>query len=261
VTGTKSRLKAELVVEQDPGPGAALPVDVAHAGAGEVVDAREAQRIAAGDDEALLAMDQAHDGYLPLAEHPVDVGQGVLPAGRVEQMRAGDVAQAVAQRHETAEGPDVRGRERHAGVRRAQLGGREIEDEVVRADRHDRAVDLAHAAQEGDVHVLAGVMALEAGGNHQQAIGAHERRQDAGSARQWRRNELGADAPEPDAHPVVHPHRRGELAGDARAGSRPLGRRGALERREQRRGEDVEGQRGRHRVAGSAEDRGGVDGA
>ena len=129
-------------------PGSALTVDVAHAGPGEVLDAREAERIAAGHDEALLAMDQADDRDVALAEHAVDVGQRVLAAGGIEEMRAGDVAQAVAQRDEAAERSDVRGRERHAGIGGAQLGGGEIEDEVVRADGDDRAVDLADPAQE-----------------------------------------------------------------------------------------------------------------
>ena len=221
----------------------------------------EAERVAAGDDESLLAMDEADDRDVALAEHAVDVGQGVLAAGGVEEMRAGDVAQAVAQRDEAAERSDVRGCERHAGIGGAQLGGGEVEDEVVRADGDDRAVDLADPAQQRDVDVLARVVTFEAGGHDEQAVRAHERREHAGAARQRRRDELAADASEPDAHPVVHAHRRGELAGEPRPGLRALGRSRALERREQRRGEDVEGQRGRDRVAGGAEDRRGVDGA
>ena len=155
-----------------------------------------------------------------LAEHAVDVGQRVLAAGRVEQVRAGDVAQAVAQRDETSERPDVRGRERHAGIGGAQLGGGEVEDEVVRADGDDRAVDLADPAQQRDVDVLARVVALEPGGHDEQAVRAHERREHAGAARQRRRHELAADASEPDAHPVVHAHRRRELAREPRAGAR-----------------------------------------
>ena len=46
-----------------------------------------------------------------------------------------------------------------------------------------------------------------------------------------------------------------ELARDPRRAPRVLGRRGALEGGEQRRGEDVERQRGRHRIAGRTEDR------
>ena len=68
-------------------------------------------------------------------------------------------------------------------------------------------------------------------------------------------DELPADAAEPHAHPVVHAHGGGQLAGEPRPRNRRLGRRRALEPGEQRRGEDVEGERRGDRVAGRAEDR------
>jgi hypothetical protein len=119
-------------------------------------------------------MNQADDRDLLFAEHAVDVGQGVLAAGGIEEMRAGDVAQAIAQRDETSKGSDVRGCECHAGIRGAQLGGSQIEDEVVRADGDDRAVDLADPAQQRDVDVLARVVTFEPGGDDEQAVRAHE---------------------------------------------------------------------------------------
>ena len=114
-------------------------------------------------------------------------------------------------------------------------------------------------AQQPHVDLGPGVVALEAGRDDEQAVGAHERGEHARAARQRRRDEVAADAPEAHAHPVVHPHRRRELARDPRSGPRVLGRRRALERGEHRRGEDVEGQRGRDRIAGRPEDRGRPD--
>ena len=58
--------------------------------------------------------------------------------------------------------------------------------------------------------------------------------------------------PEPDPDPVVGADGRGQLAGQPGGGRRPLPRGRTLERGQHRRGEDVEGQRGRHRVAGGA---------
>ena len=66
---------------------------------------------------------------------------------------------------------------------------------------------------------------------------------------------VAADDAEPHPHPVVHAERRGELAGQPGGGPRPLPRRRAGQPGEQRLGEDVEGERGRHRVAGGAEHR------
>ena len=82
------------------------------------------------------------------------------------------------------------------------------------------------AAQQLDLDLLAGVVALEAGGDDQQAVGAHQRGQHAGAARERRGHERAADPAEPHPHPVVHAHRRGELAGQRAPG--PAGaRRGA----------------------------------
>ena len=58
-------------------------------------------------------------------------------------------------------------------------------------------------------------------------------------------------------HPVVRAHRGGQLAGERGPGARQVGRRRALQPREQRGGEDVEGERGRDGIAGRPQDRGG----
>ncbi len=171
------------------------------------------------------------------------------------------MAQAVAQRDEPAERADVGRGERRSRVGGPDLRRRKVEHEVVRADGEDRAVDLADAAQEGDVDILARVVTLEPGGHDEQPVGADERRQDPGAARQRRGDEVAADPSDAHADPVVHAHRRRELARDACAGSRRLGRDRSLERGQQRRSEDVERQRRGHRVAGSAEDGSPVDGA
>ena len=71
----------------------------------------------------------------------------------------------------------------HPGIGGPQRGGREVEHEVMRADRDDRAVDLAHAPQQRDLDLVAGVMALEARRHDEQAVGAHQRGEHAGAAR------------------------------------------------------------------------------
>ena len=169
------------------------------------------------------------------------------------------MTEPVAQRHQPAQRPDVGRGERHARIGRAQLGGGEVEHEVVRADGHDRAVDRAELAQQPHLDLLARVVALERGGHHEQAVGAHERGQHPGPARERRGHQLAADPPEPHAHPVVHAHRRGELARQPRAHARPLGRREPLQGGQQRQREDLERQRRRHREAGGPDHRRRVD--
>ena len=87
----------------------------------------------------------------------------------------------------------------------------------MRADRDDRPLDLVQRAQQLDVDVFAGVVTFDVGGDDEQPVGAHQRRQHAGAAGQRRGDERTADTPEPDPDPVVHPDRRGELAREPRA--------------------------------------------
>ena len=187
------------------------------------------------------------------AEDPVQVRQRVLAGGRVEQMRAGQVAQPVAQRDQPAQRPHVRRRQGEERVGRAQRGGRHVEHQVVRADRDDRALDVGQPAQQLHPDPLAGVVALHPGRHDQEAVRADQRGQHAGRARQGCGHDVAADAAQPDPDPVVGADGRGQLAGQPGGGRRPLPRGRTLERGQHRRGEDVEGQRGRDRVAGGAQ--------
>ncbi len=118
------------------------------------------------------------------AEDPVQVRQRVLAGGRVEQVRAGQVAQPVAQRDQSAQRPDVRRRQGDERVGRAQRRGGHVQHQVVRADRDDRALDVGQPAQQLHPDPLAGVVALHPGRHHQQAVRADQRGQHAGRARQ-----------------------------------------------------------------------------
>ena len=80
-----------------------------------------------------------------------------------------------------------------------------------------------------------------------------------GAARQRGGDHRAADHAQPHPDPVVHAERGGELAGQPGRGPRPLARRRARQLGEQRLGEDVEGQRRGHRVAGRAEHRRAAD--
>ncbi len=171
------------------------------------------------------------------------------------------MAQPVPQRDEAAQGPDVRRREGDARVDGAQGRGGEVEHEVVGPDRDDRAVDLAQSAQQLDPDPLARVMSLHTGRNDEQPVGAHERGQHARAARQRGGDDPVPDPAEPHPDPVVHADRGRQLPGEVRGRRRAFPRCGAFQLGEQRRGEDVERERGRHRIAGHADHRRAVDGA
>ncbi len=164
----------ELVVEQNAGAGATLPVDVPQARPGQVMDPADAKRVARRDKQPLVAVDQPDDGHLRGggAEHLVHVGHGVLPARRVEQVRSGDVAEPVAQRHEAAEGADVGRRQRHHRIVSPQGGRGKVKHQVVRADRDDRAGDLVEAAQQFHRDRRARVVSFYPGRHDEQPVGS-----------------------------------------------------------------------------------------
>ena len=77
----------ELVIEEHAGAGATLPVDVAQFGTGQVFDARYPRRVAAPDDQTLIAVHEPdHSDLGTVAEQPVDVREGVLAGVGVEQV-------------------------------------------------------------------------------------------------------------------------------------------------------------------------------
>ena len=76
-----------------------------------------------------------------------------------------------------------------------------------------------------------------------------------GATGQRRGDHGAADHAQAHPHPVVHAERGGQLAGQPGPGPRAAARRRALQFGQQRLGEDVEGQRGGHRVARRAQHR------
>ena len=110
-------------------------------------------------------------------------GSVYSPVVRVEQVAAGEMAEAVAQRDEAAERADRAADQRLGRVAGAQQRGGEVEHRVVRADRDDRALHRVEVAQQPHLDLRAGIVALERRGHEEQAVGAHQRGEDAGAAR------------------------------------------------------------------------------
>jgi hypothetical protein len=131
----------------------------------------------------------------------------------------------------------------------------------MRADGDDRAEDLVDAAQQLDLDLLTRVMALHAGRDDKQPVGADQGGQHACAARQRGRDHRAAHHAQPHPHPVVHAQGGSELAGQPRGDARAPARGGALQLGEQGLGEDVKCQRRGHRVAGRAEHGSAVDSA
>ena len=223
---------AELVVEQHARAGTALAVDVAHAR--QVLEPGEPVRVAGGDDQPLLAVHEPDDVDLAPRHHALDPRQRVLALSGSSRWQPREMAEAVAERDQPAERTDRAGDERLRRVARPQQRGGEVEHRVVRADRDDRALDGVEIAQQPDLDLRAGVVALELGGHDEQAVRAHERREHARAAPQRRRHEPAADAAEPDPDPVVGTERGGEPAREPRLRARTADGRGSLERGEQR---------------------------
>ena len=185
----------ELGVQQHPRAGAPLPVHVADGPAGEVRDVGQAEGVARRDEQALLAPDQPDDADPTALQQPVDVRQGVVARLRVEQVRAGEVAQPVPQGHQAAERAHVGRGEADPRVAGAQRGGGQVEHQVVRPDHHDRPPDLVQPAQQLDLDLLAGLVALGRGGDDEQAVGPHQRGEHARPAGERGRHDPPATWP------------------------------------------------------------------
>ena len=127
---------------------------------------------------------------------PVDVGQRVLAGLGVEQMRAGQVAEPVAQRDQPAHRSDVARREGDPGIGAsrscdaARSRTRSCEP-IATIVRSISATPRSSATSTS----VAGVMALDAGGHDEQPVGAHERgehaRRRAAAARRRARRRRG----------------------------------------------------------------------
>ena len=98
------------------------------------------------------------------------------PVVRVEQVRPGEVAEPVAQRDQPAHRSDVARGERHvrvawraASTRRGRGSGR------ASRSRRSSARSASRLAQQLDLDLLAGVVALDVGRDDQQPVGANQR--------------------------------------------------------------------------------------
>ena len=165
----------ELVIEEHASTGAALPVDVTQFGAGQVFDARYPCRVAAPDDQTLIAVHEPdHSDLGTVAEQPVDVGEGVL-AG-VGSSRCDPARWHSPSRNATRppseptldEASVISGsaeRSAEAATSRTRSCG---------ADGHDRAADLGEPAQQLDVHLLTGMVPFQPRRYDQQSVGADQ---------------------------------------------------------------------------------------
>ena len=191
-------------------------------------------------------------------EDLLDVGQRVLAGGRVEQVRAGQVAQPVAQGRQPAERADVRRGQVTAGssgrspdaARSRTRSCEPIATIVPSISSRPRSSPISTSSP--------GVMALQARRYHQQSVRPHQRRQHAAATGKRRGHQPPPTRPRRTRTQSSMPIGEAILRA-SRARVRGGARHGALEVGQQRRGEDLEGQRRRHRIARRAEHRRGVD--
>src|SRR5699024_4418013 len=132
----------QLLVEQHPGARTALSVDVAQAAGRQVSEPGDTTWVAGRHQQHLVAVHEAHDGQLSVGHHLVEVRQRVFPGGRVKQVRTGNMTQPVAQRDQSTERADVGRHQRQRWVCGAQRRGCQVDDQVMRTDGDDRALDL-----------------------------------------------------------------------------------------------------------------------
>ena len=131
-------LRVQARVQQQARAGAALAVDQAHTAPAQVAHATDVLRVAAGHHQSLLAAGELEEDDTVLGYQVFDEGHVVLARVGVEQMDAGQVGAAVAQRQQPVEAAGCRGRERQGLGVRGQRAGEHREDRVIAADGDER---------------------------------------------------------------------------------------------------------------------------
>ena len=248
----------QLVVEQHPGAGSALPVDVTHAGPGQVLDAGQAERVAGGHDQALLAG---------------------APAGSRRPRRCPAPGRRGAAC--TRRSPGRAGASRPGGTdRRAARPGRPasptFEDARVSRGSRSRSAEAARSSTRS-CEPIATIVRVTSSRPRSSSTSTSSpawwpsRPAGTTSSPSARTSEVRTPAPrgsgvattcpadptQPHPYPVVRcPRVDASLRASRAVRGAPSGRRGALQLGQQRGREDVEGQRCRHRVAGCAQHRG-----
>ena len=121
------------------------------------------------------------------------------------------------------------------------------------ARRDDLSFDLLFWPQQLDLDLRSGFYAFREPWHRQQAVGPHQRRDDARAALYWSRNHSLPDPPQGYADVLVLSHGRHDLAGHRGLDSPPSLRLHAELQLDQRLYEQLAGEHGGHRVAGDAE--------
>ena len=200
------------MVQEHAGSGAALAVDEPHVGADQVLQRAEAPGIAARDDEALLALGEVDQGDGAAGEDSLHIGLVVDAGGWVQQVAAGQVGLAAAQGDQAAVAAGVGGGQPHRRRAAGDFAGQQVEGGVVAADGDGGVLDALGFAQEFDLDLGAGRDAFGKAGDGDQAVGPHQRHDDAGGSLKRGGNDAVADASDADADELVVAGMGDELA-------------------------------------------------
>jgi hypothetical protein len=90
-----------VVIQQKAGPRADLAVDKTDPFPYEIVEASEVQRISRRRKETQVPVEEIDDDRLDMGEAAIQIGDVVLPAFGIEQVRPGDVGVALFQRRQS----------------------------------------------------------------------------------------------------------------------------------------------------------------
>ncbi len=220
----------------------------------------EPERVAGRDDQPLLAVHEPDDRDVAAGEHAVDVGQRVLAGLGVEQMRAGEVAEPVAQRDSPPSDPTFDDASVTPGIggraarrRRGRARGRASRSRrsCGRSRRRPRSSATSTSSPAWWPSRPAGTTSRPSARTSEVSTPAPRGSGVATSPAPTRPRRTRTQSSMPIGEASLRASR-------ARARG-ALGRRRALELGEQRRGEDVEGQRRGDGVARRAEHRRAVD--
>jgi len=131
----------QVVVQQQARPGTFLAIDEPDPVSRQILESANPKRIALGKKKAHLPVKEI-DNHRFDARNPLrQVGDVVLPAFGIQQVRPGNVGKTLLQRQKPSPAPRVRGKDEQFGMSLFQAGLENVEQRIVAPGREERPGD------------------------------------------------------------------------------------------------------------------------
>jgi hypothetical protein len=122
-----------MMIQEKARPRTGLPVDETDLLTGQILKFADTEGVSLGGHESEFAEEEIDDHGLDVGNQLFQVGNIVLPGFGIEQVRPGDVREALIKSGKPLRAPRIRGEDDQFGIGLPQTGMENIEDRIVAA--------------------------------------------------------------------------------------------------------------------------------